>query len=196
MGCQELGRPPLSPRRLALEAVEARLQALHEYLTVYRAGARGRGRRRERLRELRRDIDRLESWGWYLRAAQGRPLWWRLLTWVAALLGGRRRGRPGQRQPRRRHGIQRLSAFSVIDRAYVALAEEYQGRLLTLGLTPGGGAARRQHCHRKVAALEALRAGLAGDAGRVAVICGVLGLVRRCGGLVGLNPAPARTVDS
>lgn len=196
MGCQELSRPPLSPRRLALEAVEARIQALQEYLTVYRAGSRGRGHRGPRLRELRRDIQRLEAWGWYLRAGERRPSWWRLLTTSADALGGQRRARAGQRR-HQRHGVQRLSTFSVIDRAYVALMEDFQGRLLTLSLVPDGGDPRcRARLGEKVTIIEELRTDLARRAGRVTVICAVLAVVRRWGGWVGLHPADTRTVDS
>ena len=53
---------------LALEAVEHRLQALSEYLAVYRAGlASGVGGWQWRqVRVLRSDIARLQAWWWYL----------------------------------------------------------------------------------------------------------------------------------
>lgn len=196
MGCQEPSRPPLSPQRLALEAVDTRIQALQEYLTVYRAGARGRGRRGPRLRELRHDIERLEAWAWYLRAGERRPAWWRLISAMADSLGGQRRARAGQRR-HQRHGVQRLSTFSVIDRAYVALMEDFQGRLLTLSLIPDGGDPRcRARLAEKVTVIEQLRTDLTRRAGRVTVICAVLAVMLRWGGWVGLHPADARTVDS
>lgn len=196
MGCQQPSHPPVSSRRLAAEAVESRIQALNEYLTVYRAGARGRGRRAHNVRELCHDIQRLEAWGWYVSAARRQPLWWRLLTGLGGAFGGQRRARPGQRR-HQRQGMQRLSSFSVIDRAYMALMEDFQGQLLTLSLVHDGGDSYcRARLTEKVAVLARLREDLAADAGRISVVCAVLALLMRCGGWFGLHPGVTRTVDS
>ena len=55
-------------QELALTAVEHRLQALGEYLAVYRASyaSSGEGRHYARVRMLRKDIGRLRAWWWYL----------------------------------------------------------------------------------------------------------------------------------
>lgn len=196
MGCQQQSRPLVSPRRLAADAIRNRIQALNEYLTVYRAGARGRGRRAHNVRELGHDIQRLQAWAWYLDAASRGPIWWRFLTLFGGRFGGNHRARVGQRR-HQRQGMQRLSSFSVIDRAYVALMEDFQGRLLTLSLLRGGGDPDcRARLMEKVRVMERLRADLAADAGRVALVCATLALLLRCAGWFGLHPGSAQTVDS
>ena len=124
-----------SPLRLAIEALHGRARALSEYYSVYRSGAgpRARGRRHQRVRELRHDIVRLQAWAWYLSVADRRPWWWRALYRLSGVFGRDQREQAGRRR-HHRAGIQRLSSFSVVDRAYVAHMEDFQGRLLTLQL--------------------------------------------------------------
>ncbi len=190
-----------SPLRLAVEALHGRSRALSEYLSVYRSGAGpgARGRRHQRLRELRHDIVRLQAWAWYLSVADRRPWWWRVLYRLGGLLGRDRRERAGRRR-HRRTGIQRLSSFSVVDRAYVAHMEDFQGRLLTLRLAQQGRPdPRRAACQRRledaVTRLSEHRECLAANAGRVAVICGMLAPVLRVRGWLGLGGGEPCMVD-
>lgn len=196
MGSQEALRVSDSPLHLAIEAVTGRLQALNEYLLVYHAGSGSRGRRARNVRELRYDIERLHAWGCYLRASGRRPLWWRMLTALGGPAGGVRRAESGHRRDPRLT-MQRLSSFSVIDRAYVALLEDFQGLLLTLGLRQGDGAETEQ-CRARllagVAEVRALREALAAEAGRVTVVCVLLGRVLRLRGWLGLGPPAASGV--
>lgn len=91
----------------------------------------------------------------------------------------------------------RLSAYSVVDRAYAALMEDCQGCLLALSLRrDGGDPACRGRLAERVAGLNQLRTQLAGQAEPVAVICAVLGLVQRCGSWLGLHPGILPTVGS
>ena len=64
-------------QELALTAVEHRLQALGEYLAVYRASyaSSGEGRHYARVRMLRQDIGRLLAWWWYLHATRRGASW-------------------------------------------------------------------------------------------------------------------------
>ena len=123
---------------LALEAVEHRLQALSEYLAVYRAGlASGAGGLQWRqARVLRSDIARLQAWWWYLNSRQQGAGWLRLLDRLVCLLV------PliplKKDRPRRRHvsrTMRRLGSYSLVLRAYVTLEEDLQGQLLTRRLT-------------------------------------------------------------
>ncbi|WP_101675786.1 hypothetical protein [Alloalcanivorax mobilis] len=189
MGFQKPFRVSDSPRCLAIEAVTGRAGALNEYLVVYRAGAGRRGRRVRSVRELRYDIERLRAWAWYLAASSRRPWWWRLVTHLGGLFGRRRREANGRRRDPRR-SMQRLSSFSVIDRAYAALQEDFQGRLLTLALPqtePERSAACRAHLTDKVDTLRGLRGALVADAGRAAVVCVLLAGVLRLRGWLGLD---------
>lgn len=197
MGSQEAIRATDAPLRLALEAVTGRLHALNEYLIVYRAGAGPRERRARSVRELRYDIERLHAWRCYLRASPGRPWWWRTLSALGGLSGAGRHPHPVYR----RHqggGMQRLSSFSVIDRAYVALLEDFQGCLLTLDLRQDGGAelaACRASLVAKVDLVQALREALAANAGRVTLVCVLLGRVLRVRGWLGLGAPWASGVE-
>lgn len=191
-----------SPLRLAIEALHGRARALSEYYSVYRSGAgpRARGRRHQRVRELRHDIVRLQAWAWYLSVADRRPWWWRALYRLSGLLGRNRHEQAGRRR-HRRSGIQRLSSFSVVDRAYVAQMEDFQGRLLTLRLAqPGQPDPRRAVCQQRledaVQRLSGHRQCLAENAGRVAVICWALGRVLRVRGWLGLDRGESCVVDS
>lgn len=189
-----------TPPRLAIEAVDNRILALSEYLTVYRAGAGLVGlRRSRRMRELRHDIARLHAWRYYLRGAARRPLWWRCLHGLCDWLGGRLGAdQPGRRQ-QWRVGVQRLSAFSVVDRAYAALLEDRQGRLLTLGLAPTPFTADlqtlRESLLNDVACLQDERRELAKHAGRVRVVCGLLGRWVRARGWLGFPEGGARVME-
>ena len=104
-----------SPLRLAIEALHGRARALSEYYSVYRSGAgpRARGRRHQRVRELRHDIVRLQAWAGTCRwpiAGPGGGARYRL----SGVFGRDRREQAGRRR-HRRAGIQRLSSFSVVD---------------------------------------------------------------------------------
>ena len=92
-----------SPLRLAIEALHGRARALSEYYSVYRSGAgpRARGRRHQRVRELRHDIVRLQAWAWYLSVADRRPWWWRALYRLSGVFGRDRREQAGRRRHRR-----------------------------------------------------------------------------------------------
>jgi hypothetical protein len=197
MGSQEALRVSDSSLHLAVEAVAGRLQALNEYLLVYHAGARPGERRARDTRELRYDIERLHAWGCYLRASVRRPPWWRMLTALGGLAGGARRAASGHRRHPRR-AMRRLSSFSVIDRAYVSLLEDFQGRLLTLGLRQGKSADIEQCRARLLESVEkvrALREALAAEAGRVTVVCVLLGRVLRLRDWLGLGPPAASGVE-
>lgn len=189
MGSQKAFRVSDSPLRLAIEAVTARANALNEYLIVYRAGAGQRGRRVQSVRELRYDIERLRAWAWYLGASSRRPWWWRLVTRLGGLFASRPKKSNGRRRDPRR-SMQRLSSFSVIDRAYAARQEDFQGYLLTLAL-PQAEPARSEACRarltQKVDALRGLRGALAADAGRATAVCVLLAGVVRLRGWLGLD---------
>lgn len=191
-----------SPLRLAIEALHGRARALSEYYSVYRSGAgpRARGRRHQRVRELRHDIVRLQAWAWYLSVADRRPWWWRALHRLSGVFGRDRREQAGRRR-HRRAGIQRLSSFSVVDRAYVAHMEDFQGRLLTLQLAQQSRPdPRRAVCQQRqedaVRKLAEHRRCLAENAGRVAVICWALARVLRVRGWLGLDRGEPCVVDS
>ena len=190
-----------SPLRLAIEALHGRARALSEYYSVYRsgAGAHARGRRHQRVRELRHDIVRLHAWAWYLSVAGRRPWWWRALDRLSGVFGRDRREQAGRRR-QRRAGIQRLSSFSVVDRAYVAHMEDFQGRLLTLQLAQQNQPdSRRAVCQKEledgVRTLAEYRRCLAENAGRVAVICWTLAAVLRVRGWFGLDSGEPCVVD-
>lgn len=198
MGTQEKWVGPESPSRLAVDAVENRALALHEYLLVYRAGVGPRRDRHHRRRELRHDIARLRAWGWYLRASERHPLWWRLLYTLGGWFGAGRKEKPGRRH-QRRSGIQRLSAFSVVDRAYAAQIEDFQGRLLTLGLSHPPLSEELRRCSRvleeNIRQLDEQRSHLTLEAGRIAVVCWVLARLLRVRGWLGLNKNATRAMD-
>lgn len=124
-------------QELALTAVENRLQALGEYLAVYRASyaSSGEGRHYARVQMLRKDIGRLRAWWCYLQAirrgASWLPLVNRLTEGLAAFVSPvRRSGRRRQSTGMLRH----LTSHSLIERAYAALEDDLQGQLLTLRL--------------------------------------------------------------
>ncbi|HBY50351.1 MAG TPA: hypothetical protein DEH09_13930, partial [Alcanivorax sp.] len=105
------------------------------------------------------------------------------------------------RRRHRRAGIQRLSSFSVVDRAYVAHMEDFQGRLLTLQLAQQSRPdPRRAVCQQRledaVRKLAEHRRCLAENAGRVAVICWALARVLRVRGWLGLDRGEPCVVDS
>lgn len=123
---------------VALEAVEHRLQALSEYLAVYRAGlASGVGGWQWRqVRVLRSDIARLQAWWWYLNSQQRNAGWVRWLDKLSALLIPMmplKKDKPRRRHPART--MRRLGSYSLVLRAYVTLEEDVQGQLLTRRLT-------------------------------------------------------------
>ena len=95
--------------------------------------------------------------------------------------------------------MRRLSAFRVVDRALAAQLEDYQGRLLTLGLARGPLAddllATRQRLQGCVDRLQQERRLRAADAGRVAVICWVLSRVVRVRGWLGLGEPRTGVLD-
>lgn len=205
MGSQAKRAGPDRPPRLAIEAIDNRILALSEYLTVYRAGAGlvGLGRYR-RMRELRHDIARLRAWRHYLRAAARRPLWWRCLHRIGGWVGDRQgvdapRRVTRRRQPNGRVGVQRLSAFSVLDRAYVAQLEDLQGRLLTLGLAAASLAADlqtlRDGLRADVADLQDQRRQLAEHTGQVRVVCWLLGRWMRVRGWLGFQDNGTRVTE-
>ena len=76
MGTQQ-GAGKWRQQELGLEAVETRLQALQEYLAVYRASfaSSGSADSHARVRVLRRDVSRLRAWGWYLIACRDGARW-------------------------------------------------------------------------------------------------------------------------
>lgn len=154
MGTQQ-GAGTLRQQELGLEAVETRLQALQEYLAVYRASlaSSGSADNHARVRVLRRDVSRLRAWGWYLMACRNGASWLPVVQWLARVMSTfvvpqRPRSRRRQRTRTMRH----LSSFSLVERAYVALEDDMQGQLLTLRL------AQRQRPNdlrpRQIAALE------------------------------------------
>ena len=89
----------------------------------------------------------------------------------------------------------------MVDRAYVAHMEDFQGRLLTLQLAQQSRPdPRRAVCQRRledaVRRLTEHRRCLAENAGRVAVICWALARVLRVRGWLGLDRGEPCVVDS
>ena len=74
-----------------------------------------------------------------------------------------------------------------------------QGRLLTLGLNHPPLSEERQRCRRlledDVERLRQERDRLTGEAGRVALVCWLLGRLVRVRGWLGLNKGAARAMD-
>lgn len=190
-------------QELALTAVEHRLQALGEYLAVYRASyaSSGEGRHYARVRMLRQDIGRLRAWWWYLhatrRGASWLPLLHRLVDLLAMFVSPVRRG------GRRRHSsgmLRHLSSHSLIERAYAALEEDMQGQLLTVRLAqyqrPTDSRSREisllQHQLEEVAALR--RRGLP-EPRRLTAICHILYRVMTVRQWLGLQLPLANQVD-
>ncbi|EKF73716.1 hypothetical protein A11A3_12158 [Alcanivorax hongdengensis A-11-3] len=189
--------------QLGMEAAETRIQALSEYLAVYRASQASPSGRRfyGRIRELRHDIWRLKAWSWYLSARQARPAWLAPLLVLARLLAGLVPAAPvRQRSALSARTALRLSTRSLLDRAYQALDEDIQGRLLTLRLAQRQRPATSRD--EEIARLES-RAALLAEAQRhdlrhssqVAVICTVLAAVLRLRHWFGLPLPVIKTVD-
>jgi len=136
MGTQK-GAGKWRQQELGLEAVETRLQALQEYLAVYRASfaSSGSADSHARVRVLRRDVSRLRAWGWYLMGCRDDARWVPAVQWLARVLSVlvvQQRQRPRRRQ--RSRAMRHLSSYSLVERAYVALEDDIQGQLLTLRL--------------------------------------------------------------
>ncbi|KAF0805093.1 hypothetical protein A6D6_02603 [Alcanivorax xiamenensis] len=196
MGCQEQIDAGGYPVDLALCAIQGRVQALREYLAVSRSMGRNR---HGRARELRRDIRRLRAWALYLSESRRQPWWWRWLSQCARrttpAAGRVSTGRSGLGV----RGVQRLSAFSVVERAYAALQEEYQGRLLTLRLAQS----RHPLSHRvgvidemeqRVQLLTSMRTVLARHPAGVALVCSVVSPALRIRHWLGLREESVFTV--
>ncbi|AFT72501.1 hypothetical protein B5T_04241 [Alloalcanivorax dieselolei B5] len=196
MGCQEQIDAGGYPVDLALCAIQGRVQALQEYLAVSRSLARNR---HARARELRRDIRRLRAWALYLSESRRRPWWWRWLSHGARRTsvepGTSGTGRSGLGVT----GVQRLSAFSVVERAYAALQEEYQGRLLTLRLAQSrhplpNRIAVIDEMQQRVQLLTSMRALLARHPAGVALVCSVISPALRIRQWLGLREESVFTV--
>ncbi|KGD64704.1 hypothetical protein Y5S_02070 [Alcanivorax nanhaiticus] len=188
---------------LALEAVEHRLQALSEYLAVYRAGlASGAGGWQWRqVRVLRSDIARLQAWWWYLNSQQHGAGWVLLVDKLAGLIAP---WLPSRRdRPRRRHvsrTMRRLGSHSLVLRAYITLEEDLQGQLLTRRLTAKQFPARVSEVElarleSRLAEAARLRRNLLPDSRRVAVCCQLLRAVMVLRQGLGMPLPVARTVE-
>lgn len=188
---------------LALEAVAHRLQALSEYLAVYRAGlASGVGGRQWRqARVLRSDIARLQAWWWYLNRRESGAGWVRLLDWLAGVLAPMLPLKKDK--PRRRHAarsMRRLGSYSLVMRAYVTLEEDLQGQLLTRRLTakqfPGRVSdAQLKQLEARLAMATALRRQNLPDPRQVAVCCQLLRTVMVLRNGLGLPLQMARVME-
>ncbi|MCG8392130.1 MAG: hypothetical protein MI745_03515 [Pseudomonadales bacterium] len=202
MGTQQCARI-WHQQELAMEAVESRLQALGEYLAVYRASyASGNGAQNyARIRVLRNDIGRLRAWWWYLQACRRGAAWVPLLHRVVAILAVLV---PVRRPSRRRRHVSRsmrhLSSYSLIERAYAALEDDEQGRLLTLRLAqyhrPTDSRSRDiAITQQRLADIAALRTEELPEPRQVSVTCYLLNaamVARRC---LGLRLPITNTVD-
>lgn len=188
---------------LAQEAVENRLQALSEYLAVYRASyaSSGDGRQYARIRVMRNDIARLRAWWWYLAAVQRSagwlPMFHRLVEalamFVAPVRGSRKRR---HHSPMMRH----VNSYSLIERAYAALEEDVQGQLLTLRLVqrqrPTDSRSREiALLEKRLQAVALLRSSGLPEARRLTVICHLLHWVLTLRQWLGLQLPMTNTVD-
>ena len=189
---QVAGKP--RQQELELEAVRTRLQALQEYLAVYRASfaSSGSADSYARVRVLRRDVSRLRAWGWYLMGCRDGARWLPVVQWLARVLSVfvmPQRHRSRRRQPLR--AMRHLSSYSLVERAYAALEDDIQGRLLTLRLAQGErptGLRSRQITMLERQVDEAVRLRLCGlpQARQMTVICHLLAwamALRSCLGL-------------
>ncbi|MED5390042.1 MAG: hypothetical protein VX793_14370 [Pseudomonadota bacterium] len=190
-------------QELALMAVEHRLQALGEYLAVYRASyaSSGEGRHYARVRMLRKDIGRLRAWWWYLQATRRGASWLPLVDRLASALaifvspvrrGGRRRHSSGM--------MRHLTSYSLIERAYAALEDDLQGQLLTLRLAqyqrPTDSRDRDiTVLQRQLGEVAALRGSELPDSRRLTVICHLLHRVLTVRHWLGLQLPLANMVD-
>ncbi|WP_372635329.1 hypothetical protein [Alcanivorax jadensis] len=190
-------------QELALTAVEHRLQALGEYLAVYRASyaSSGEGRHYARVRMLRKDIGRLRAWWWYLQATRRGASWLPLLERVVGLLavfvspvrrGGSRRHSSGM--------LRHLSSHSLIERAYAALEDDLQRQLLTLRLAqyqrPTDSRGREINMlQRQLEEVAVLRASGLPEPRRLTAICHVLHRVMTVRQWLGLQLPLANLVD-
>ncbi|MDX1802813.1 MAG: hypothetical protein R3292_01945 [Alcanivorax sp.] len=202
MGTQGFSRI-VEQRNLGVEAVEMRIQALSEYLAVYRATHASESGRPVygRIRELRRDIWRLRGWGWYLSSRQQQAPWIAMLQSLARCLAMML---PVQRPNKRRRTVssatRRLGSLSLLDRAYQALEEDIQGRLLTLRLAQsrrpnGDWGVEIAELEGKAALLAQARQDEFRKGRQVAVICSLLGAVLRLRHWFGLAAPVADMTD-
>lgn len=175
---------------IAVRATQARISALQEYLAVawatsaeqdsaYKAGL---------VHELHSDIRRLQGWHVYLLASASRPLWWRLLTSLAVILGSFLR-RPMARRRQfyiKGHGqtaVQHIPSYSLVDRAYIALQDDLHGQKLTLqfrqrqrGAEPSAADAQKiEALNQQISLLQDARDGLSEWHQRVPVVTATLG---------------------
>ncbi|MEE3319488.1 MAG: hypothetical protein VX258_02260 [Pseudomonadota bacterium] len=188
---------------LALEAVEHRLQALSEYLAVYRAGlASGVGGWQWRqVRVLRSDIARLQAWWWYLSGRQRGASWVPWLDRLAALLVPMLPLR--KVKTRRRHAartMRRIGSHSLVQRAYLNLEEDLQGQLLTRRLTakqfPGRVTeAQINHSESRLAQAVLLSRECLPESRHVAICCELLRAVMVIRQRLGLPLPMARVME-
>lgn len=188
---------------LALEAVEHRLQALSEYLAVYRAGlASGVGGWHWRqARVLRSDIARLQAWWWYLSGQRRGASWVRWVDKLVALVAPMlplRKERPRRRHPART--MRRLGSYSLVLRAYATLEEDLQGQLLTRRLTasqfPGRvTASQLSQLEARLTEATALRHDSLPEPRHVAVCCQLLRAVMVLRQGLGMPLQLARVVE-
>ena len=117
----------------------------------------------------------------------------------AGLLTGRTGPSPGRRNPGQGE-VAHLPSISLLERAYAALEDEVQGRMLTLKLAQRQRpSARReqtlQRLEQKLLQLQHARQQLWQESGRVPLICAVLGGLLRMASWVGLVLPQTDMVD-
>lgn len=172
---------------LESQAVEHRLQALNEYLAVYRASQAScpRPAYQAAVRELSRDILRLRAWGWYLQLRQQGARWLGCLHVFVSLFAALVPVRQGFGKRRARsQWMSRLSSYSLVERAYAALEDELQGRLLTLRLAQhrrptDKRAETMAHLSSHLEQLSQLRCQHLPNPAELSVICALLGALLR-----------------
>ena len=175
---------------IAARATQERILALQEYLAVawatsadqdsaYKAGL---------VQELHSDIRRLQGWNVYLLASAARPLWWRMLTSLAMVMGSFLR-RPVKRRRQfyiKGHGqtaVQHIPSYSLVDRAYTALQDDLHGQKLTLQFRQRQRGAelsasdvqKIENLNQQIALLQDARDGLNEWHKRVPVVTATLG---------------------
>ena len=190
-------------QELALTAVEHRLQALGEYLAVYRASyaSSGEGRHYARVRMLRKDIGRLRAWWWYLQATRDGAPWVPLLDRLAGGLATF--VSPVRRGGHRHHSsgmLRHLTSYSLIERAYAALEDDLQGQLLTLRLAqyqrPTDSRSREiSLLQRQLGEVAALRGSELPEHRRLTAICHLLHGIMTVRQWLGMQLPLANQVD-